>query len=81
MIANGGSFIVGNIDHVPANGEVSRLFERFPSLAVVCLTGLATERERAALIEAGAYACLTKDQELAEIVAAVHSAAESARER
>ena len=57
------------------------LLERFVSLAVVCLTGLATERERQALIEAGAYACLTKDQELGEIVAAVHGAVESARER
>ena len=57
------------------------LLERFPTLAVVCLTGLATSREREALIEAGAYACLTKDQELAEIVAAVHSAAEAARKR
>ncbi|MHB8059613.1 MAG: response regulator [Gaiellaceae bacterium] len=57
------------------------LLKRFPSLAVVCLTGLATEREREALIEAGAQACLTKDQELAEIVAAVHKAVASARER
>ncbi|MGA9762121.1 MAG: response regulator transcription factor [Gaiellaceae bacterium] len=57
------------------------LLERFSSLAVVCLTGLATERERQALIEAGAHACLTKDQELDEIVAAVHGAVESARER
>jgi DNA-binding NarL/FixJ family response regulator len=57
------------------------LLERFPTLAVVCLTGLATSREREALIEAGAYACLTKDQELSEIVAAVHDAAEAARAR
>lgn len=55
------------------------LLERFPSLAVVCLTGLATEREREALVEAGAFACLTKDQELAEIVDAVHGAAAAAR--
>lgn len=57
------------------------LLERFPSLAVVCLTGLATERERAALIDAGAFACLTKDQELGEIVAAMHGAVGNARER
>jgi len=57
------------------------LLERFPSLAVVCLTGLATEREREALIEAGAHACLTKDQELGEIVAAVHEAVASAQTR
>ena len=29
----GGAFIVGNLDHVPTNGEVSELFERFPALA------------------------------------------------
>jgi len=28
----GGAFVVGNIDHVPANGEVGALFERFPTL-------------------------------------------------
>jgi predicted Zn-dependent peptidase len=28
----GGAFIVGNLGHVPGNGEVSSLFERFPSL-------------------------------------------------
>jgi DNA-binding NarL/FixJ family response regulator len=57
------------------------LLRRFASLAVVCLTGLATERERQALIEAGAFACLTKDQELGEIVDAVHGAVESAQSR
>jgi predicted Zn-dependent peptidase len=31
--SRGGAFIVGNVDHVPANGEVSSLFERFPTLA------------------------------------------------
>ncbi|MEJ7825726.1 MAG: pitrilysin family protein [Solirubrobacteraceae bacterium] len=30
--ARGGAFIVGNLDHVPANGAVGELFERFPSL-------------------------------------------------
>jgi DNA-binding NarL/FixJ family response regulator len=62
--------------------EATRLLlERFASLAVVCLTGLATERERQALLEAGAYACLTKDQELGEIVAAVHGSVASAQSR
>src|SRR4051812_8914663 len=28
----GGAFIVGNLDHVPQNGQVSELFERFPAL-------------------------------------------------
>src|SRR3954452_7622395 len=28
----GGAFVVGNVDHVPANGAVAELFGRFPSL-------------------------------------------------
>lgn len=28
----GGAFIVGNVDHVPGNGAVASLFERFPTL-------------------------------------------------
>jgi DNA-binding NarL/FixJ family response regulator len=46
-----------------------------PDVAVVCLTASANRREIEALYEAGAIACLTKDQELDEIVAAVHRAA------
>jgi predicted Zn-dependent peptidase len=30
--ADGGAFIVGNLDHVSANGAVCELFERFPAL-------------------------------------------------
>jgi predicted Zn-dependent peptidase len=30
--AHGGAFIVGNVDHVPANGKVDELFARFPDL-------------------------------------------------
>ncbi|HEY8582067.1 MAG TPA: pitrilysin family protein [Capillimicrobium sp.] len=30
--ARGGAFIVGNVDHVPANGAVAELLERFPTL-------------------------------------------------
>ncbi|MDQ2984170.1 MAG: response regulator transcription factor [Actinomycetota bacterium] len=45
-----------------------------PGAAVVCLTAEATTRERDALYEAGAVACLTKDDELDEIVAAIHRA-------
>ncbi|HEX8119645.1 MAG TPA: pitrilysin family protein [Solirubrobacteraceae bacterium] len=30
--ARGGAFVVGNLDHVPANGAVGELFERFPEL-------------------------------------------------
>jgi len=46
-----------------------------PGVAVVCLTGEASPREVQALLDAGAVACLTKDQELDEIVAALHLAA------
>src|SRR3954465_3495442 len=30
--AHGGAFVVGNLDHVPDNGHVGELFERFPAL-------------------------------------------------
>jgi DNA-binding NarL/FixJ family response regulator len=46
-----------------------------PDVAVVCLTAAANLRERDALLEAGAIACLSKDQELEEIVTAIHRAA------
>ncbi len=46
-----------------------------PDVAVVCLTASANVREMEALKEAGAVACLTKDQELDEIVEAIRSAA------
>jgi DNA-binding NarL/FixJ family response regulator len=49
--------------------------EASPRTAVVCLTASATPREIAALYEAGVVACLTKDQELEEIVAAIQKAA------
>ena len=45
-----------------------------PGVAVVCLTASVTGREVEALYEAGAVACLKKDQELEEIVAAIHEA-------
>ena len=46
-----------------------------PETAVVCLTGEANPREIEALYEAGAVACLTKDQELDVIIEALHRAA------
>jgi DNA-binding NarL/FixJ family response regulator len=46
-----------------------------PDVAVVCLTASAGGREMEALKAAGAAACMTKDQELEEIVAAIMSAA------
>jgi two-component system, NarL family, response regulator DesR len=51
------------------------LREACPEVAVVCLTASANVREMEALQEAGAVACLTKDQELDEIVAAIRDAA------
>src|SRR5438876_12053495 len=50
------------------------LHEACPGVTVVCLTASANVREREALLEAGAVRCLTKDQELDEIVAAIHEA-------
>ena len=46
-----------------------------PEVAVVCLTASANLREMEALKQAGAVACLTRDEELDEIVAAIRSAA------
>jgi DNA-binding NarL/FixJ family response regulator len=51
------------------------LLKACPEVAVVCLTASANVREMKALQEAGAVACLTKDQELDEIVAAIRDAA------
>ena len=48
-----------------------------PEATVVCLTASAGRREIDALREAGAAACLRKDQELEEIVDAIKQAAES----
>lgn len=46
-----------------------------PDVAVVALTASANASEREALVRAGAFVCLTKDQELDEIVAAIRQAA------
>jgi DNA-binding NarL/FixJ family response regulator len=50
-----------------------------PEIAVVGLTASANSREIEAMYEAGAIACLTKDQELDEIVGALTRAANGAR--
>ena len=50
----------------------------YPSTAVVCLTASANQREREALIEAGAVGCLQKDEGLDAIVEAIRSAARPA---
>ncbi len=49
--------------------------EACPEAAVVCLTASIATSEGDALIEAGAVACLSKNQELDTIVAAIHDAA------
>ena len=54
-----------------------RCGRRCPTIAVVCLTASASLRERDALLEAGVVVCLSKDEELDEIVAAIHRAAGS----
>ena len=50
----------------------------YPTAAVIGLTASANLRERDALFEAGAVACLGKDEELDEIVATIHRAAGTA---
>jgi DNA-binding NarL/FixJ family response regulator len=47
----------------------------FPGTPIVCLTASVSNREVEAILAAGAVACLTKDEELDEIIAAIHTAA------
>ena len=65
-------FRLPGLDGVQATAAVRRACA---GAKVVCLTGAADEREVEALYEAGAVACLRKDQELEEIVTAIHRAA------
>jgi len=51
------------------------LLKACPEVAVVCLTASANLREIDALYAAGAVACLTKDEHLDDIVAAIQRAA------
>ncbi|HEY8108093.1 MAG TPA: response regulator transcription factor [Gaiellaceae bacterium] len=60
------------MDGIQATAQV---MEEVPGVAVVALTASADAAEREALVEAGAVACLMKDQELEEIVAAILQAA------
>jgi DNA-binding NarL/FixJ family response regulator len=60
------------LDGIQATTQV---LEAVPEVAVVALTASADAAEREALLEAGAVACLAKDQELEEIVAAILDAA------
>ncbi|HEY3921156.1 MAG TPA: response regulator transcription factor [Gaiellaceae bacterium] len=49
-----------------------------PRSRVVCLTASISNEEKSTLIDAGAVACLTKDEDLEQIVASIHSAAGAA---
>jgi DNA-binding NarL/FixJ family response regulator len=51
------------------------ILDAYPETAVVCLTASVSGKEAQAILEAGAVACLTKDEELDEIIAAIHRAA------
>ena len=46
-----------------------------PRSRVICLTASISREESASLVAAGAVRCLTKDEELERIVAAIHAAA------
>lgn len=59
------------LDGVEATAAVRKVA---PNIAVVCLTAAADASETKALYEAGAVACLAKDQDLDSIVAAIHEA-------
>jgi DNA-binding NarL/FixJ family response regulator len=60
------------MDGVEATAAV---LEAYPGAAVIGLTASANLLERQALANAGAVGCLSKDDELDEIVAAIHRAA------
>ena len=60
------------LDGVQATAAV---LEASPGTAVICLSASAAPREIDAFYEAGAVACLSKDQELDEIVATIQRAA------
>jgi DNA-binding NarL/FixJ family response regulator len=63
------------LDGVQATRAV---LEAYPQARVVCLSASANLRERDALMEAGAVACLSKDQGLDAIVDAILEAARTA---
>lgn len=60
------------LDVVQATARIRR---ECPAVAVVCLTASRNEPELEALLQAGAVACLSKDQELDDIVEAIRAAA------
>jgi DNA-binding NarL/FixJ family response regulator len=64
-----------SLDGIQATAQV---VSAVPDVAVVALTASADAAEREALVAAGAVSCLTKDQDLEEIVSAILSAAAAA---
>ena len=64
-------FRLPGMDGVEATAAVR---EAFPEIAVVCLTASVSPPELDAIRAAGAVACLRKDQQLDEIVAAIRDA-------
>jgi DNA-binding NarL/FixJ family response regulator len=64
-----------SLDGIQATAQV---VSAVPDVAVVALTASADAAEREALVEAGAVCCLTKDQDLEEIVSAILNAAAAA---
>lgn len=59
------------LDGVQATAAIR---EAAPGVAVICLTASVSAREVAALRQAGAVTCLSKDEHLDELIAAIHSA-------
>jgi DNA-binding NarL/FixJ family response regulator len=49
-----------------------------PRSRVLCLTASISHEEMDSLVAAGAVACLTKDEDLEQIIASIHSAAAAA---
>jgi two-component system response regulator DesR len=87
-VGDGAAVVAAAIEHRPdvvlmdyrlpgMNGieATTEVLAAVPDVAVVALTASADAAEREALVEAGAVMCLTKDQELDEIVAAIRNAA------
>ena len=64
------------LDGIQATAQV---IAAVPDVAVVALTASADAAERVALLDAGAVACLNKDQELEEIVGTILQAASPTR--